>query len=45
LKKLGLAWDVSLPKLPKFGQSKEAHAAVTFEAVAETTVGQQAVGD
>jgi stearoyl-CoA desaturase (delta-9 desaturase) len=42
---LGLAWDISLPKLPKFGNAKVTNAAVPFKPVAEETVRQEALGD
>jgi stearoyl-CoA desaturase (delta-9 desaturase) len=45
LRTLGLAWDVSLPKLPKFGQAKETNTAVAFGPVGEETVAQEALGD
>jgi stearoyl-CoA desaturase (delta-9 desaturase) len=45
LRTLGLAWDISLPKLPKFGNAKVTNAAVPFKPVAEETVRQEALGD
>jgi hypothetical protein len=45
LRTLGLAWDISLPKLPKFGKAKVTKAAVPFKPVVEETVRQEALGD
>jgi hypothetical protein len=45
LRTLGLAWDISLPKLPKFGQSKETNTAVPFKPVGQETLAQEALGD
>jgi len=45
LRKVGLAWDISLQKLPKFGRAKEINAALPFRPVAEETVAQESAGD
>jgi len=45
LRKLGLAWDISLPKLPKFGRVKDVATALPFKPVGKESVAQEAVGD
>jgi stearoyl-CoA desaturase (delta-9 desaturase) len=45
LRKVGLAWDISLQKLPKFGRAKEAGAAIPFQPIGEEHVAHEPAGD
>jgi len=45
LRSVGLAWDISVQKLPKFGRAKETESAVPFEPAGEQAAAQEAVGD
>src|SRR5712692_4764584 len=45
LRTVGLAWDISLQRLPKFGRAKETNSALPFKPAEEKGVAQEALGD